>query len=85
MDLEISQRLEERRAATELRTKLSENAKTLRQSREVNPTADTIQVRQIAAKVLGSAGGSQTSSVKAAASRANGAKGGRPRKNPEGL
>ncbi len=84
MDLEISQRLEERRAATERRTKLSENAKTLRLSREVNPTDDTIQVRKTAAKVLGAAGGSQTSSVKAAASRLNGAKGGRPRKNALG-
>lgn len=81
MNLQIVQNLEDRQAATELRTKLSQNAKTLRLSREVNPSEATIQVRQTAARVLGSAGGSKTSSVKAAASRLNGAKGGRPRKN----
>lgn len=82
MELHIAQNLEDRKIAAELRNRLSENAKTLRLSREVNPTEATIQVRQSAAKVLGSAGGSQTSNVKAAASRLNGARGGRPRTNP---
>jgi hypothetical protein len=89
MELHIAQNLADRKqasaAASELRNKLSQNAKTLRESREVNPTADTLQVRKTAAKVLGAAGGSQTSSVKAAASRANGALGGRPRNKPAGL
>jgi hypothetical protein len=85
MELHIAQNLDERKAAAELRNKLSENAKTLRLSRAINPTEGTVQVRKTAAKVLGSAGGSQTSSVKAAASRLNGAKGGRPRKNKLGL
>jgi hypothetical protein len=81
MELHIVQNLDERKAASELHNKLGENAKTLRKSRAVNPSEDTIQVRQTAAKILGSAGGSQTSGVKAAAARLNGARGGRPRKN----
>jgi len=44
---------------------------------------DDIEARREAARILGRAGGSVRSEKKAAASRENGKKGGRPRKNKE--
>ena len=44
---------------------------------------DTNEARREAARILGRAGGSVRSEKKAAASRENGKKGGRPRKNKE--
>lgn len=85
--IETKNRLENRAAQKLAREQLSRSAAELRKARLVtNPSDEDREKRSANARVLGLAGGAlggvSKSPLKSAASRANGARGGRPRKNP---